>query len=90
MSKSNYYNETIPRLIEQYKIALEECLEIIGRKIDIDLNDDKIYNALRGKEKAGEQVKYYAKEIESLENEINGTSEKRETKRTGAERFTTQ
>jgi uncharacterized membrane protein len=86
--KSTYYKDTMVRLIEKYKLALEECLEIIGRKIDMDLNDDKIYNALRGKEKAGEQVKIYAKEIDALENEINGTQTREKRELTGAESFT--
>lgn len=86
--KSTFYKDTMPRLIKQYKSALEDCLIIAGDKIDTDLNDDKIFNALKGRKEAGEQVKYYAKEIESIENDINGVkiTEKKEVK--GAEKFT--
>lgn len=86
--QSTYYKDTMPRLIEKYKMALEECLDIIGRTMDLELSDDKIYNALRGKEKAGEQVQLYAKEIERLENETNGVHATEEKKETGAEALT--
>lgn len=88
--KSNYYKETLPRLVEQYKKALEECLRIVGDVIDVDINDDKMFNVLKGKKEAGEQVKFYAKEIDSLENEINNVEIKKEEKPKGAESFTRQ
>lgn len=87
-TKSTFYKDTLPKLIEKYKLALEQCLEIIGREVDADLNDDKMFNVLKGKKEAGEQVKFYAKEIDSLENEINGTTIKEDTKPKGAESFT--
>lgn len=88
--KSTFYKDNVPRIIKQYKIAFEQCLNIIGEEIASDLNDDKIYNALRGKEKAGEQAKFYAKEIELLENEFNGVHIVEKIEKTGAEKFTTQ
>ena len=72
MKRSNYYKETVPRLIEEYKKAVERNLEIVGEALDDELKDDKLLNALRGKKEAGEQVLFYAKEVERLENEING------------------
>lgn len=70
--KSNYYLETIPLLIEKYKSAIEQCLDVIDKAIDEDLSDDKLHNVLKAKRIAGDDVKYYAKEIESMENEMNG------------------
>lgn len=72
--KSNYYIETIPRLIEKYKSAIEQCLDVIDKEIDEDLSDDKLHNVLKAKRIAGDDVKYYAKEIESMENDMNGVS----------------
>jgi hypothetical protein len=72
MEGSNYYKQTVPRLIEEYKKAVERNLEIVGEDLDSGLKDDKLLNALKGKREAGEQVLFYAKEVERLENEING------------------
>lgn len=69
---SNYYKTKLPELVEKYKIAIDQCLEIIGNSIDDDLADDKLHNVLKAKRMAGEDVKFYAKEVENLENEING------------------
>jgi antitoxin component HigA of HigAB toxin-antitoxin module len=92
MSKkgSTYYKDTMPRLVSEYKKALEECLKIVGSKIDIDINDDKMFNVLKGKKEAGEQVKFYCKEIEAIENEINDVHIVEEVKPSGAERLTTE
>ena len=89
-NKSTFYKDTMPRLVEKYKSALEDCLDIVGKKVDADLNDDKIFNALKGRKEAGEQVKFYAKEIEELENEMNGIYETQEPEKTGAEKYTKQ
>lgn len=87
-TKSTFYKDTIPRLVEKYKIALEDCLDIVGQKIDTDLNDDKIFNALKGRKEAGEQVKFYAQQIDALENELNNIPQDKEEKQVGAETFT--
>lgn len=87
-TKSNYYKETLPRLVDEYKKALEECLKIVGSSIDVDINDDKMFNVLKGKKEAGEQVKFYAKEIEAIENEINNVVIVEDKKPKGAESFT--
>lgn len=90
-NKSTFYQDTLPKLKEKYELALEQCLEIIGRPVDADLADDKMFNVLKGKKEAGEQVKFYAKEIDTLENEINGIKVKEETEKPkGAESFTEQ
>ncbi|MGV6830312.1 MAG: hypothetical protein ACWA5P_01960 [bacterium] len=65
--KSSYYDETVPKLIEKYKDAIEQCLEIIGQKIDPVLSDDKIHNVLKAKRMAAENAKWFATEIDELE-----------------------
>lgn len=77
-TKSNYYSETIPKLIKKYKTAVEQCLDVIGQDMDKELSDDKLHNVLKAKRMAGEDAKYYAKEIDSLENEMNGVTEEEE------------
>lgn len=89
-NKSTYYKDALPKLMEQYKIAFEQCLKIIGDEIDATLGDDKIYNALRGKEKARIEAKVYANEINDLENEINGVHITQKVEKTGAEAFTVE
>lgn len=45
------------------------------KDIDDSLADDKLHNVLKAKRMASEDAKYYAKEIEILENEANGIAE---------------
>lgn len=86
-NKSNFYKDNLPRLIAKYKLAMENCLVIAGNAIDDSLGDEKIFNALKGRKEAGEQFKFYAKEIESLENEINDVCVEEKVEKTGAERY---
>ena len=80
MSASNYYKETLPKMVEQYKLAVEQCLSIIGDDVDSELSDDKLHNVLKAKKMASEDVIYYAKKIDDFENEINGVVEDVEQK----------
>ena len=68
----SYYKEQIPELIEQIKIAMQQCMSLISQEIDPTLNDDKLHAALKGKRVAVEDVKFYAKEIDSLNAELLG------------------
>ena len=78
--ESNYYKETLPKLVETYKVAVEQCLEVIERVLPNDITEDKFLNVLKSKRMASEDAKFYAKEIDALENEINGvTIEESET-----------
>lgn len=80
MEESKYYKETLPKLVEKYKIAVDQCLEVIERELPNDITEDKFLNVLKSKRMASEDAKFYAKEIDSLENEINGvTVEETET-----------
>lgn len=72
MEKSTYYKDTLPKLVEKYKIAVDQCLDVIKRELPNDITEDKFVNILKSKRMASEDAKYYAKEIDLLENEING------------------
>lgn len=69
---SSYYKETILKLIEKYKIVIDQCLKVIEDPIDSDLKDDKLHAVLKAKRQASEDAKFYAKEIDSLEDELSG------------------
>lgn len=68
----SYYKEQIPELIDKLKIAIEQCKNVISQEIDSTLNDDKLHAVLKGKRMAAEDVKFYAKEIDILQNEYLG------------------
>jgi len=83
----SYYKEQIPELIEQIKIAMQQCMSLISQEIDPTLNDDKLHAALKGKRVAVEDVKFYAKEIDALQNEMLGIElESNETRNFAKER----
>lgn len=74
----SYYKEQIPVMIEKYKTAMKQCLDIIDQEIDGTLSDDKLHAALKGKKMAAEDAKWYAKEVDVLQNEFDGTEEEKE------------
>lgn len=88
--KSTYYKDSIPALIEKYKIVIKQCLDIISQSIDENITDDKLHNVLKSKRMASEDYKYYAKEIETLENEINNIYIEEKIEPKGAEKFTVE
>lgn len=69
------YIKTLERLVEKYKTAIDQCLDVISREIGEDLADEKLYNVLKAKRVAGEDVKFYAKEIQLIENELSGNDQ---------------
>lgn len=81
---SNYYKGMIPKLILKYKVAAEQCLEVIERDLPEDLTEDRFVNVLKSKRMAADDAKHYAKEVDMLENELNGVEieETTETKKT--------
>jgi hypothetical protein len=81
--KSNYYKEMIPKLIAKYEGLVEQCFEIMAEPIDTDLTGDKRFNELKSKRQASEDAKYYAKEIDLLNNELNGVVEETEQTASG-------
>ena len=72
MKRSTYYEGIKSDLIDRYKILVEQCFDIMEKDIDDKITDDKLHNVLKAKRMASEDAKFYAKEIESLENESNG------------------
>lgn len=72
MKKSTYYEDIKTELISKYKTLVDQCFEIMEKDIDEKISDDKLYNVLKAKRTASEDAKFYAKEIEALENEANG------------------
>lgn len=76
----SYYKDQIPTIIEKYKTAMTQCLDIIDQEIDSTLSDDKLHSALKGKKMAAEDAKWYAKEVDMLENELSGKIEETEQK----------
>lgn len=74
-------------MIEKYKNAVEQCLEILDQEIDKALSDDKLHSALKGKKMAAEDAKFYAKEIDVLEAELNEEEAVKEPTKTGVERY---
>ena len=86
---SGYYGETKIKLIDSYKKLVEQCIKIMDMEIPDDLSEDKLHNVLKGKRMASEDAKFYAKEIELLENEQNGVETVQEDKKQkkGIEKF---
>lgn len=68
----SFYKDNIPGIIDKYKTAMNQCLAIVDKEIDGDLSDDKLHSALKGKRMAAEDAKWYAKEVDLLENELSG------------------
>lgn len=86
---SKYYEKTKVELVESYKNLVRQCIEIMNKEIPEELSEDKLHNVLKGKRMASEDAKFYAKEIEQLENEQNGVETVQEDKKNkkGIEKF---
>ena len=82
-----YYKEQIPAIIINLKIAVTQCMEIISQEIDATLNDDKLHAVLKAKRMATEDVKFYSKEIESLEAELSGKKNDNEETASASKKF---
>jgi len=78
-NKSTYYEDIKEELINKYKNLVEQCFGVMEREIDEELSDDKLHAVLKAKRMASEDAKFYAKEIEAMENEINGVEIEEET-----------
>jgi hypothetical protein len=69
---STYYKEMIPELIKKYKHLVEQCFQIVDEPIDEKVTGDKKHAELRSKRNAMEDAQHYAKQIDDLENKLNG------------------
>jgi protein-arginine kinase activator protein McsA len=71
----SYYREQVPILIESIKKTIAECYKVIDEEIDQTMSEDKRHSVLKGKRMAVDDVKHYAKEIDTLQNELDGILE---------------
>jgi len=84
----SYYKEQIPSIVEKCKTVMMQCLKIIDQPIDEDLSDDKLHSALKGKRMAAEDAKWYAREVDVLNAELNDEEvEKQATTTNPAKRY---
>lgn len=78
--KESYYKQNLPNLIERLKNSISKIETIIDSDIEDDITDDKLFNVLKAKRQASEDVIWTLKRIDELENELNGVEEEQETK----------
>lgn len=76
---SKFYKDMIPTLIEKYRHLVDQCFEIVDKEIDAELSADKRHAELRSKRDAMTDAQHYAKEIDNLENVLNGVEPSVET-----------
>lgn len=80
IEKKSYYREYLPQLIKRLKNSIEKIEKIIDQDIDDELADDKLFNVLKAKRQASEDVIWTLKRIDELESELNGTEDTNDTK----------
>jgi hypothetical protein len=73
--EKSYYKENLTLLIDKLKSAVTKTLEVVDKDIDDELSDDKYLNVLKARRQASEDVIWYLKRIDELENELNGVEE---------------
>lgn len=86
--ESTYYKDNLPSLIGRLKGSIPKIEKIIDQDIDSDIKDDKLFNVLKAKRQATEDVIWTMKRIDELENELNDTIPKEsEVKTNPSKRF---
>lgn len=78
VEKKSYYKEKLPDLVSRLKKSADQLLSIIDKKIDDELADDKLHNALKAKRMASEDLIWTLKRVDELEDEINGVQKTQE------------
>jgi hypothetical protein len=73
--KQSYYKKNLPNLIERLKNSISKIETIIDADIEDAITDDKLFNVLKAKRQASEDVIWTLKRIDELENELNGVEE---------------
>lgn len=73
--KESYYKQNLPNLIERLKNSISKIETIIDADIEDAITDDKLFNVLKAKRQASEDVIWTLKRIDELENELNGVAE---------------
>lgn len=77
--EETYYRKNLPALIQRLKNSVEKISIIIDKDIEDDISDDKLFNVLKSKRQASEDVIWTLKRIDELENELNGVIEEEVT-----------
>lgn len=67
----SYYLEQLPTLIEKLKNMVERNYEIIDRKLDAELKDDKLHTMLKARRMAAEDADWGLKKIDELTKLLN-------------------
>ena len=70
-----FYKENLPELINRLKSSLKKIAPIIDQDIDQDIKDDKLFNVLKAKRQAAEDMLWTMKEIDRLEGELSGADQ---------------
>jgi len=71
----SYYKQNLPNLIQRLKNSISKIETIIDADIEDAITDDKLFNVLKAKRQASEDVIWTLKRIDELENELNGVEE---------------
>ena len=75
IQEESYYKQKLPDLITRLKNSVDKISVIIDQDIDDDITDDKLFNVLKAKRQAAEDVAWTLKKIDELEKELNDTKE---------------
>jgi hypothetical protein len=70
-----YYKNKIPTLIEKLKLYHAQLEIIVGDIINDEIGDEKLLNVIKAKSLARTEIEIVYKEIERLQNIVNGTEE---------------
>lgn len=73
--EESYYKQNLPNLIQRLKNSISKIEPIIDGDIEDKITDDKLFNVLKAKRQASEDVIWTLKRIDELENELNGVVE---------------
>jgi S-adenosylmethionine:tRNA-ribosyltransferase-isomerase (queuine synthetase) len=74
IKKSSYYEENVPDLISDLKTAVTNNRKVITQDVTGELGEDKYVNVLKSRRMAADDTIHFLKEIDRLQNEINGVS----------------
>ena len=85
---TSYYKEKLPDLIERLKNSVDKISDIIDQNIADDITDDKLFNVLKAKRQASEDVIWTLKRIDELENDLNGVNDEDENNATSSKNIT--
>ena len=70
--RQSYYRENLPDLISDLKEAVKNNRKVITQKVTADLTEDKYVNVLKSRRMAADDTIHFLKEIDRLEDELNG------------------